>query len=236
MTSKFPDDIITAAQKSQHDWLVPSSVSLAQWAIESGYGQHMPTDSNNPFGIKAKADQPFVTSNTREVINGKTVIIPQKFRKFADFAEAFDAHARLLATVSVYAPAMTAWKSGDLEGGVRLMGAHYATDPNYASVINGLIKSQNLSQYDHPVPITAPVAPPVPAIEPNPLEKLKMNLSLFSLLLNLLPVLPMLEQDFELEVKNLTSSEDGKTKAIQTLHLLEDASKKLRAALGDKAP
>lgn len=63
-----------------------------------------------------------------------------------------------------------------------------------------------------------------------------MNLSLFSLLLNLLPVIPMLEQDFELEVKNLASSADGQTKAIQTLHLLEAASKTLRAALGDKAP
>lgn len=88
-----------------------------------------------------------------------------------------------------------------------------------------------------PAPVKLPPAPvPAPAPKPSPLENLKMNLSLFSLLLNLLPVLPMLEQDFELEVKNLTSSEDGKTKAIQTLHLLEDASKKLRAALGDKAP
>lgn len=71
---------------------------------------------------------------------------------------------------------------------------------------------------------------------PKPQGTLAMNLSLFSLLLNLLPILPMLEQDFELEVKNLTSSADGKVKAIQTLHLLEDASKKLRAALGDSAP
>lgn len=74
------------------------------------------------------------------------------------------------------------------------------------------------------------------ALNPPAPKGLAMNLSLFSLLLNLLPILPMLEQDFELEVKNLTSSADGKTKAVQTLHLLEDASKKLRAALGDNAP
>lgn len=85
-----------------------------------------------------------------------------------------------------------------------------------------------------PIKSPAPVSTPIP--QPSFLETAKMNLSLFSLLLNLLPVIPMLEQDFELEVKNLASSEDGKTKAIQTLHLLEDASKKLRAALGDSAP
>lgn len=77
---------------------------------------------------------------------------------------------------------------------------------------------------------------PYQPIASKPQGTIAMNLSLFSLLLNLLPVLPMLEQDFELEVKNLTSSADGKVKAIQTLHLLEDASKKLRAALGDSAP
>lgn len=124
---------------------------------------------------------------------------------------------------------------------------------NARRIVNGTFNAvpiaQNAIRFEHALraatTITAPVAPaphPVPtppapvAPQPNLLEKINMNISLFSLLLNLLPVIPMLEQDFELEVKNLASSDDGKTKAIQTLHLLEDASKKLRAALGDAAP
>lgn len=148
--SKFTTEVIVAAQKAQHDWLVPASVSLAQFAIESAYGTKMPTGSSNPFGIKAVSGQPFVTASTHEVINGKTVTIQAKFRKFASFAEAFDEHAKLLATAPVYAPAMAAWAKPpyDLEGGIRLMAKHYATDPNYATLLLSIIKGQNLVQYD----------------------------------------------------------------------------------------
>ena len=53
---------------------------------------------------------------------------------------------------------MTAWKAGDLAGGVKLMAAHYATDPNYATTILSVIKSQNLSRYDGLVVAPAAVA------------------------------------------------------------------------------
>lgn len=146
--SKFTTEVIVAAQKAQHDWLVPASVSLAQFAVESAYGTKMPTGSSNPFGIKAVAGQPFVTASTHEVFNGKTVTIQAKFRKFASFAEAFDAHAKLLATAPIYTPAMIAWKAGNLERGISLMAAHYATDPNYTKTLLSIIKGQNLVQYD----------------------------------------------------------------------------------------
>lgn len=146
----FPASIIAAAKKAQADWSVPSSVSMAQWAIESGYGKHMPTGSNNPFGIKAVPGQKYVTAKTREVIKGKSVIIPQEFRKFASIADAFDEHARLLATNKVYAPAMTAWTKPpySLDVGVRLMAKRYATAPDYGTVLLSVIHGQNLQQYD----------------------------------------------------------------------------------------
>lgn len=146
----FSSDTIAAARLAQSKWLVPASVTLAQFAIESGYGKHMPAGSFNPFGIKASGDHPFVTAKTREVINGKSVYIDAKFRKFASFAEAFDAHAQLLATAKVYASAMAAWSKPpyDLDVGVRLMAKHYATAPDYATVILSVIHSQNLQQYD----------------------------------------------------------------------------------------
>lgn len=149
--SKFTDAVIAAAQLSQKTWGVPASVTLAQFALESGYGSHMPAGSNNPFGIKAAKGLPFVYANTREVIGGKSVYIKAKFRKFESFAEAFSEHAKLLATKSVYADAMKAWKTdNDLEGGIRLMAKHYATDPHYATSLLSLIKGQSLAQYDHP--------------------------------------------------------------------------------------
>ena len=76
----IPKDIIAAAQASQTKWSVPASISIAQWAIESGYGAHMPPASNNPFGIKARPGQPSVEAMTAEYIGGRTIHLMQPFR------------------------------------------------------------------------------------------------------------------------------------------------------------
>ena len=75
-----PTEVIAAAKRSAGLWKIPASVTLAQWALESGWGKHTPPGSNNPFGIKAIGDQPAVESPTREVINGENVVITAKFR------------------------------------------------------------------------------------------------------------------------------------------------------------
>ena len=49
----IPANIIAAAQAAQTQYRVPASVSVAQWAFESGWGAHAP--GNNPFGIKTTA-------------------------------------------------------------------------------------------------------------------------------------------------------------------------------------
>lgn len=66
----FTVEVIAAAQKAQTATTIPAAVTLAQWAIESGHGKHMPTGSNNPSGIKAAGTQPYVEARTREVIHG----------------------------------------------------------------------------------------------------------------------------------------------------------------------
>lgn len=138
--------IVAAAQAAMTKWRVPASVTLAQFALESSWGTRMPPGSCNPFGIKALAGQPFVSAMTREVIDGVSHILPQRFRLFADFAEAFDAHARLLATALVYAPAMAALPN--VVRFVGLMAQHYATDPAYAAKLLQLIHEDGLTRYD----------------------------------------------------------------------------------------
>jgi len=65
-SNTLPPDIIAAAQSSQQKWGIPASVTIAQWALESGWGKYMPPDSNNPFGIKAVDQEPFVSASTQE--------------------------------------------------------------------------------------------------------------------------------------------------------------------------
>jgi flagellum-specific peptidoglycan hydrolase FlgJ len=125
---------------------VPASVTLAQWALESNYGSQMPVGSNNPFGIKARTGEPFVTALTPEIINGKRVIAPAKFRKFSSVQEAFDQHARLLATAPAYLRAMVVRNNPDAFADA-LTGV-YATDPHYSFKLKIIMKQNNYYQYD----------------------------------------------------------------------------------------
>lgn len=136
---------IAAAKSAQTATTVPSSVSLAQFGLESGWGQHMPAGSNNPFGIKAFHGDG-VQSPTTEVVNGKIVHISQPFAVYPDLKTAFLAHALLLTHNPAYKPAMAALP--DITKFVELMAEHYATDPAYAQKILGIIHSGNLTQYD----------------------------------------------------------------------------------------
>ncbi len=95
---QVPPDIADAAVSSQTRWNVPASVTLAQWAVESAWGADMPTDSNNPFGIKAGLLQSAVESPTHEVVAGERVAIVARFRKFDSLSDAFDQHGKLIAT------------------------------------------------------------------------------------------------------------------------------------------
>jgi flagellum-specific peptidoglycan hydrolase FlgJ len=141
-----PEEVILAAQAAQRKWGVPAAISIAQWALESGWGKHMPPGSNNPFGIKAVPPQPSVSVPTREFENGQWATKYQPFRKFASITDAFDLHGQLLATNSAYAAARQ-YLHNDAAYATALQG-HYATDPSYGHLLNAIIQGGNLSQYD----------------------------------------------------------------------------------------
>lgn len=151
---KPPADVIAAAQAAQRKWGVPAAVTIAQWALESGWGKHMPPGSNNPFGIKARPGEPSVTVRTREVVHGASVYENAAFAKFASIADAFDRHGQLLATVPAYAKARGLTDNPD-EYANALTGV-YATDPHYGSLLHAIMRGANLYQYDAP-PIDEPV-------------------------------------------------------------------------------
>ncbi|MGN4068566.1 glycoside hydrolase family 73 protein, partial [Burkholderia gladioli] len=150
-TKSFPAEVIEAAQAAQAKWRIPASISLAQWALESGFGHHLPAGSNNPFGIKANkqdlASGNYVNAMTSEFVNGKEIRIPQPFRKFPSLNEAFDFHGQLLATGRAYAEARS--KIPDAHEFAKALDHHYATDPNYSKkLIGNYIDPYNLTQYD----------------------------------------------------------------------------------------
>ena len=76
-------DGITAAAK--HAGAAFPELVAAQWALESGWGKHMPGGgSNNPFGLKGSG----TSSETREFVNGEWITITDSFLNFPNLATA----------------------------------------------------------------------------------------------------------------------------------------------------
>jgi flagellum-specific peptidoglycan hydrolase FlgJ len=142
---------INAAQAAQKAYGVPASVSLAQFALESGYGRY-DLGVNNFFGIKYGQNvicDGFVEKQTKEFINGKYITITARFAKFNSVEGGFLEHARFIAEHPQLSRAMELKDSPDKfvcalqDGNVK-----YATDPQYVEKLTSIMKSQNLYQYD----------------------------------------------------------------------------------------
>jgi len=149
--TQFPAEVIAAAQESERRFYPYGpfvSVSLAQWALESAYGHAEPAESDNPFGIKAIAGQAEVVAETHETLHGVYVELPQMFAKYASLADAFDAHAKLLATAPRYHAAQAA-QTPDAYA-MALQGVYATGIPGhpYGLALIAIMKSANLYQYD----------------------------------------------------------------------------------------
>jgi flagellum-specific peptidoglycan hydrolase FlgJ len=154
-----PQNIINAALAAKRKWGVPASVSLAQWALESGYGAHAP--GHNSFGMKPRSgkNDPCQVLSTTEWSALRRCYVPTKqpFRVFPSDDAAFDAHAELLATAGVYARARAALPNvGKYIDGLMpvrnakgvILKPGYATDPLYASKLKALIAKEGWGKYD----------------------------------------------------------------------------------------
>jgi flagellum-specific peptidoglycan hydrolase FlgJ len=154
---KVPDNIVRAAQASAKKTGIPASVSIAQWALESGWGARV-SGKNNYGGITAKVKdavfpykpgtplEPATLCWTHESYQGSRVRCQRWFKNFDSPEAYFDAHAKLLSTAPVYAPARA--KLPDVDAFVDEMGKRYATDPNYAATIKTIMRGSSLYAFN----------------------------------------------------------------------------------------
>lgn len=126
------------AEENEKETAVPAMVTLAQAALESGWGQHAP--GNNFFGIKAGKSWQGKTQIlvTHEIEGDKTITIKQTFRKYATPAESFKDHAELLkkrfAKAFIYTDPVQFINSVQNDYDYK-----YATDPDYLRKMSMLI-------------------------------------------------------------------------------------------------
>ncbi|MBB0026829.1 glucosaminidase domain-containing protein [Ralstonia pickettii] len=144
LVKKAGPTAVDAALATQAKYGVPAAVTLGQYGLESGFGKRMPAGSNNPFGIKATAGQPYVEAETTEVVNGVAQRVKQRFAKYDSLADAFDAHGRLLANGKAYEEARK--HTDDPMAYAAALTGKYATDPQYGAKLQAIMGSSALRQ------------------------------------------------------------------------------------------
>lgn len=127
---------------------------LAQAALETGWGKHMPaqggTTSFNMFGIKAGSswDGKRVNVPTLEYEDGVAVRRKDSFRAYDSPSESFQDYADMVSSSPRYAAAVG--RGDDVAGFAHaLVKGGYATDPSYAKkltdIANGPVMKQALA-------------------------------------------------------------------------------------------
>ncbi|MGN1226908.1 MAG: glucosaminidase domain-containing protein [Candidatus Cryptobacteroides sp.] len=123
---------------------VPASITLAQGLLESGAGKsRLATEANNHFGIKCHKNWTGKTISHDDDAKGECFRAYDKaeesFRDHSDFLRYNDRYKFLFD----YEPSdYKSWCYG-------LKKAGYATDPNYATKLIGIVEDFNLTRFDN---------------------------------------------------------------------------------------
>jgi len=148
----FVKQLAPYAQQAAQKLGVSVRAVLAQAALETQWGKHLPTHSNgntsnNLFGMKAGSSWggDKVSVPTLEFEGGVPVQKRAQFRSYDNPGQSFDDYAQLLADNPRYAKALN--HGEDVVGFAKgLVSGGYATDPAYAQKIVAIANSPQMKQ------------------------------------------------------------------------------------------
>ena len=144
----FINKIKNEAMKGYEKYKILPSLTLAQGALESGWGEK--SIGNNIFGIKADKNWKGKTKTvrTREYINGVEVYVDAVFRDYNSIEECLKDRFEFLSKPR-YVKVVGAkdYKTACLE----IWKAGYATDPKYAELLINIIEQNKLYEFDEMV-------------------------------------------------------------------------------------
>ncbi|WP_327195542.1 glucosaminidase domain-containing protein [Paenibacillus alvei] len=156
-TSKMkPTDFIAkiapAAVEDMKKTGVPASLTIAQAALESGWGgSGLTVKANNLFGVKGSGPAGSVKMPTTEYRpDGTSYQILANFRVYHNWAESIEDHSKLLVNGTTddpkrYHKVLNAdYKTACVE----VWKAEYATEPDYPKLLIDIIEQHKLDKYD----------------------------------------------------------------------------------------
>ena len=145
-SSEFQNRMAQHAEEASRATGVPAHLMLGQAALESGWGKREikgadGTPSNNLFGIKATGnwDGKVVEATTTEYINGVKQKRIEKFRAYDSYADSFKDFANMMRNNPRYENVMANLQNVN-NYAQAMQKAGYATDPDYASKLAGVIQ------------------------------------------------------------------------------------------------
>lgn len=147
----FIAQLLPAALSCQFAYGIPASFTLAQAALESGWGARAP--GNNLFGIKPgpKWKDTTVMVDTHEVIKGVRVAVKCAFRAYPSWADCIRDRVSFFLENPRY---KKCFQECTGEGWARAAAAAgYATDPNYAQTLIAVMAGRSLTRYDAAVEV-----------------------------------------------------------------------------------
>ncbi|KRM52120.1 muramidase family protein [Ligilactobacillus araffinosus] len=146
----FLNTIGPVAQQVAQENGIYASVMIAQAALESGWGNSaLSTEGHNLFGVKWNGTGNYVTMPTQEYYGGQWHTIYAKFQSYNSYYDSLTGYAQLIKNNfpnSTRANAATPQiAAANLKYGVY---GSYATDPNYANLLDRMISNYGLTRYD----------------------------------------------------------------------------------------
>lgn len=130
--------IAPAVLESSRRTGVPAAVTLAQAALETGYGASTVGTAKNLFGVRGNGPAGSVRAND----NGEMA----NFKAYNSFSESIADHDKLLSTGSRYRGAM-AVRNDPEQFAREIHKAGYATSATYSDQLIRLIRQYNLTSY-----------------------------------------------------------------------------------------
>ena len=149
-TEEFINHIFPYAEKAAKELGVSPLVLISQTALETGWGKAVirhtdGSSSFNLFNIKADKnwDGKHVIKSTLEYDNGLAKYEKSSFRAYDSYADSFDDYVDFLKSNSRYVFALDN-QGNDHTFIKNLHKAGYATDPDYANKVIGILKRDTL--------------------------------------------------------------------------------------------
>lgn len=135
---------IATYAKEQKKYKITPSLVIAQAALESSWGKSpLYTEANNAFGIKGSYYGKHMFFNTQED-DGGVHMRDAMFKKYPSVKNSIKDHNKLLC--QNYLAGIP--KNNYIAEAKALQKNGYATNPDYANEIMGVVKSENLTRFD----------------------------------------------------------------------------------------